>query len=614
MKRRYYILTVLILMSLGSCKKFLATVPTDFLSPANYYETTEQLNFAKAGVYHFVGTGALFKSQSLYLMGFNADEAYMNRYGLANGPWNFNYSAGEQYTGNYWNQLYAGINRANVVLENLDKNPSIPQDFRTQIKGEVLFLRGYFYFMLVQYFGDLPLRLKATASVSGNDLPRASVKEVYDQILSDMTTAEPLVPSITSVVSSGVVSKSAVRGLLTRVCLTMAGYPLNDVSKFADAKKWAQKIMSNADAPHALNPSYSDIFINYAADLYDTKESIWEAEFYGNSSVTDNAEGTLNGIRNGISCGNPLTGVADAYMSTTSKYYNIFEPGDARKFWSIPHFTYTATGPNGSKTLTPIPATEAAKWTGNPGKWRREFETFASKVSGTTSQNMPLVRFADILLMFAEADNEITSVPSADAITAVNQVRWRGWSKGIKAIAVTTGGSGYTSAPQVTITSANGTGATATATISGGVVTGITLDRDPSGKLFFLSGNYTAAPTIAITGGGGNGATATATIYTTNDSNLSSTITGSKENFRKMIRDERMRELGAEGQRKADLLRWNIYIPTMQAMGVLAGQDAPTAVANIGPWYSLATDKYLLWPLPVDEVTYNKNVVQNTGW
>jgi hypothetical protein len=614
MKIKYYILSLLVLMSLNSCKKFLTTGPTDYLSPTNYYDTKEQLLFAKAGVYNYLGTSSLWKSSANYLLGFNGDEAYMNRFSLASGPWNYNMPTDEQYTRNYWGELYSAINRANVVLENVDKNPSIPLEFRDQIRGEVLFLRGFFYFMLVQYFGGVPLRIQATASVNGNDLAKASVKEVYDQILTDMTAAEPLVPNITDVVSPGVVSKSAVRGLLARVCLTMGGYPLNDVSKFADAKKWAQKIISNADAPHALNPSFSDIFINYAADLYEKKESIWEVEFWGNNSVGGYTEGTNNGVINGVKCSNALTGACTNYMCITPKYYNIFEPGDARKWWSIGHYTNDNTGPSGSKTLTSVLTTEAEKWLVFPAKWRREYETYLPKAAGVTPQNVPLLRYSDVLLMFAEADNELTSVPSTDAVTYVNKVRLRGWTKGIKAIKIENGGAGYTTPPTVVISNGNGSGASATATISGGVVTGVTLNRDPSGKLFYLTGNYTSAPTITFTGGDGSGATATATVYSSNDSDLSSTITGSKDNFRKMIQDERMRELGMEGLRKADLTRWNIFLPVMQAMGITATQDSPTGVANISAWYSNAKEKNLVWPIPVIEITNNKKAVQNFGW
>lgn len=614
MKKIYYILSLLILMSLNSCKKFLTTGPTDYLSPNNYYDTKEQLTIAKTGVYNYLGTFALWRSSANYLLGFNGDEAYMNRFSLNAGPWNYNMPTDETYTKNYWGELYSAINRANVVLENVDKNPSIPLEFRDQIRGEVLFLRGFFYFMLVQYFGDVPLRITATASVKGNDLARSPVKEVYDQILSDMTTAEPLVANITDVVSPGVISKSAVRGLLARVCLTMGGYPLNDISKFAEAKKWAQKIMSNTDAPHSLNPSFSDIFINYAADLYDKKESIWEVEFWGNNSVGGYDEGTNNGVINGVACGNALTGKCTNYMSITAKYYNIFEVGDARKWWSIGHYTNNTTGPSGSKTLTDERVAENQKWLAFPAKWRREYETYLPKADGVTPQNVPLLRYADVMLMFAEADNEINGTPSSDAIEAVNQVRWRGWTKGIKTIKVDNGGSGYTSEPTVVISNGNGTGAQATAIITGGVITDVILKRDPSGKLYYLTGNYTSAPTITFTGGGGTGATATATVYTKNDSDLSGTITGSKENFRKMIQDERMRELGMESLRKADLTRWNIFLPVMQAMAVTATQDAPTGVANISAWYGNAKEKNLVWPIPVIEISNNKKAIQNLGW
>src|SRR5690606_30950166 len=110
-----------------------------------------------------------------------------------------------------------------------------------------------YYFTLVQYFGGVPLRTTPTASVTAVNLPRVSVKEVYDQILSDMKAAEPLVPGITAVGFGGKVNKSAVRGMLARVCLHMAGEPLKDVSGYQEARDWAQKVMSDTASAHTLN-------------------------------------------------------------------------------------------------------------------------------------------------------------------------------------------------------------------------------------------------------------------------------------------------------------------------------------------------------------------------
>ena len=251
MKIKYLILALISLTSLNSCESFLETKPTDFLSPSNYYETEQQLQYARAGVYSILGAAGLYGTNGNYLLAWSADEGYMNRATLTTGPWNYFYSTSDQYNAAYWSNLYNGINRANVLLANLDKNPEISQAKRDVIRGETLFLRGFYYFMLVQYYGGVPLRLEPTRSVEDVDIPRASVKEVYDQIVKDMTAAEPLVPGIQTLGFGGAISKSAVRGLLARVNLTMAGSPLKDISRYAEAKKWAKMVMDDAGAAHA---------------------------------------------------------------------------------------------------------------------------------------------------------------------------------------------------------------------------------------------------------------------------------------------------------------------------------------------------------------------------
>ncbi|MGV3686335.1 MAG: RagB/SusD family nutrient uptake outer membrane protein [Daejeonella sp.] len=614
MKIKYYLLAILFLSSLGSCKKFLETEPTDFLNPDNYYETEAQLQFARAGAYHHLGAGGLHGTYANYLLAWQADEGYMNRATLTSGPWNYFYSSADPYNSGLWTNLWAGINRTNVVLANVDKNPAIPEVKRSEIKGEMLFLRGYYYFTLVQYYGGVPIKIEPTSSVIDVDLPRASVKDVYAQILKDMEAAEPLVPGIKALGFGGAISKSAVRGLLARVNLHMAGEPLKDKTRYAEASKWAKKVIDDTEAGHALNPSYPQIFMNLAGDKYDIKESIWEVEFFGNRTdqyVETGNQGWINGPASGAN--NTNTGRADSYMTITSKFYNSFEPGDNRKWFSIAHFAYTATGPNGSKTLNNLPANENAKNLLRPAKWRREYETLLPKSPTTTPQNVVLLRYSDVVLMYAEAENELKNGPTTEAIEYVNQVRRRAWSKGVKAITVTNGGAGYTSAPTVTFSAGTG-GNTAmgTATISGGRVTAITLNRDPDGITFSEEGVYTASPTITISGGGGSGATATATIYGANDGNLAPAQTASKAAFLAAIQDERMRELNFENLRKADLLRWGIFLQVNQDMGNQLQQDSPGQF--FVKYYSNVTTRDLLMPIPANEVSANIAMVQNPGW
>lgn len=603
MKIKHYIIATLFLMGLGSCKKYLETSPTDFLNPDNYYQTEAQLQFARAGVYDHLGAGGLHGTYASYLLAWTADEGYMNRATLTTGPWNYFYSAADQYNAGFWNNLWSGINKANVLIKNVDKNAAIAKEKRDVIRGESLFLRAYYYFTLVQYFGGVPLKLEPTTSVVDVDAARTPVKEVYLQIIKDMEAAEKLVPGIRTLGYGGAISKSAVRGLLARVNLHMAGEPVKDKSRYAEASKWAKMVIDDAEAGHALNPSYPDIFMKLAGDKYDIKESIWEVEFYGNRTdqyVETGNIGWINGPAAGV---NSKTGRADAYMNITSELYDKFEPGDNRKWFSIAHFTYTAAG---DKTMSLLPVNDNAKNNLKPAKWRREYETLLPKSPTTTPINMVLLRYSDILLMYAEAENELKG-PTADAVEAFNKVRRRAWSTGIKTIAVTNGGTGYTSAPTVTI-SGNG-GATATATVSGGNVTAITLDRDPMAVTFFNEGKYSAVPTITISGGGGAGATATATISKDTEGNIAP---ASKEEFLTAIQDERMREFNFENLRKGDLLRWGIFLKVHQDMGNKLQQQSPGQF--FVKYYSNVSSRDLLMPIPINEMSSNLKMTQNPGW
>ncbi len=603
MKIKYYILATLFLMSLGSCKKYLETTPTDFLNPDNYYQTEAQLQFARAGVYDHLGAGGLHGTYASYLLAWTADEGYMNRATLTTGPWNYFYSSADQYNAGLWNNLWSGINKANVLIKNVDKNTAIAKEKRDAIRGESLFLRGYYYFTLVQYFGGVPLKLEPTSSVIDVDATRASAKDVYVQILKDMEDAEKLVPSIKTLGFGGAVNKSAVRGLLARVNLHMAGEPVKDKTRYAEASKWAKMVIDDAEAGHSLNPSYPDIFMKLAGDKYDIKESIWEVEFYGNRTDQYVETGNIGWINGPAAGAASSTGRADAYMNITSEFYNKFEPGDNRKWFSIAHFTYTAAG---AKTMSSLPVDENAKNNLKPGKWRREYETLLPKSPTTTPINMVLLRYSDILLMYAEAENELKG-PTADAIEQFNKVRRRAWSTGIKTIAVTNGGSGYTTAPTVTFSGSGG--ATATATILGGRVTAINLDRDPLAVTFFNEGKYTTVPTITISGGGGSGATATATINRAIDGNLNP---ASKEAFLAAIQDERMREFNFENTRKADLLRWGIFLKVHQDMGNKLQQQSPGQY--FVKYYSNVSSRDLLMPIPINEMSSNLKMTQNPGW
>lgn len=609
MKIRHIILLGFILISSGSCKNFLDTKPEDALFPGNYYKTEQELDYALTAVYHPLGADAVYGNNVLYLLGWTADEGFMNRSSIATGAFRLNHTPGDGYVTAFWRELYNGINRANILLENVNNNEEIPVEKRDVVRGEALFLRAYYYFLLVQNYGGVPLKLESSKSAVDVHIAKNTIREVYDQVVKDMTEAEGLVQDISAIGFGGRVSKSAVRGILMRVNLYMAGFPLKDATRYDEVIKWGDKLMEDGLAAHDLNPSFPNIFINMAQEKYDIKECIWEAEFSGNE--TDIYEETgRNGWINGIRTTNTNTGRSDGYMTYTAKLYNIYEDGDLRKFWCIPFFNYAnLPAASGTKNLIGEITSEAIKYERYPGKFRREFETLIPKVATRSPINVPLLRYTDVLMMYAEALNE-KEAASPVAVGMINDIRRRGWSTGIKRFTITNGGSGYTTA-NVAITG-GGSGASAKAVITDGVVTGITLDRDPSGIEFYLAGKYTSVPTVTITGDG-SGAQATAEIYTPEDADVKPIHTGSKEAFRTFIQNERMRELNFENMRRADLIRWELYEKMNRDMAAIMSTDIPGSVF-ISYYSNMEVPKHLFLPIPSAEMVTNGKMVQNTGW
>jgi len=619
MKYRYLLLATLILLAgFSACKKQLDAKPKDFFSPDDYYQNADQLNIALTGVYD--NLGLLYANPIHFRWGFEGDEAWYVKSAPLSGVHIYDFTAANADVQTLWNTLYIGIGRANYLLANLNNNPSIDEALRSKVKGEALFLRAYYYFMLVQSYGGVPLVLKPTPSVTAVDVPRATAKEVYEQIIADMTEAEGLVAGINQLGFGGRVNKSAVRGMLARVCLHMAGYPVRDVSRYREARNWAKKVIDDTEAGHALNPSYSGIFINLAADKYDIKECLWEVEFWGNKSDAFTETGSLGDV-NGPASSNTQTGFAYAGIKVTADLYYRFQEGDIRRDWSIARFTYgSASQPANFKNFIATVSRQTA-YNRFPAKYRREYEVVLPKNSAGTPINCPLLRYADVLLMFAEAENEMpeNAGPTPEAIEAVNKVRKRGWSTGIKTVTITNGGSGYTVAPTVTFTGGGGTGIVATTTISAGKVTGVTFAND---AIYGTSRGlgYTTAPVLTFTGGNGSGAAATATIYTPADALVPAIATAGKEAFRAFIQDERSRELSGETFRKADLIRWDIFVPRMHELSATIERDLGTLttpaylnlfIKGFGP---NITDRNKLWPIPTRETTLNRALVQTLDW
>lgn len=610
MKKSKCLLVVFLFLAGSSCTKFLDTKPEDFLSPEYYYNNENQVNTALAGIYNKLSDtreGApLYSSAYFTFMGTEGDDGFYRKGPERNVPGQFLYNASAPHIANLWRVLYEGVNLANVMLEKLD-GADMDNAKREIVRGETLFLRAYYYFLLVSNFGDVPLTLQSTVTPDFNGIERTTAKTVYAQITKDMEQAYDLVPTATVVGYGGRVNKSAVAGILARVYLYWAGEPIKDISKYQNARDWAYEVIRYGE--HALNPSFEQVFINYAADKYDVKESIWEVEFYGNRTDRPRQAGMV-GNYIGIVSSNDSIGRSNGNVWASGRLYQLYQPGDLRRDWTIAPYLYS---PATSTNKSFYGATDI--WTRYAGKYRREYETFLPKSVGYTPINFPLLRYSDVLLMFAEAENQIHGAPTPDAISAVNQVRQRAYGSSLygnrlQTITVVNRGSGYTSAPVVNIAGGNpAVPATATATISGGRVTTVTITNPGS---FYKT---TPEVQISFTGGGGTGATATAIITSPGDADLTSDDISDQLSFLLAIQDERSRELAFECLRKYDLVRWGIYVSSMKAMAnSYLSSSASSQAKNVATALGSIDSRHLLFPIPTHEMSLNRKLVQNPGW
>lgn len=427
------ILFVFAAISLLSCDDFLNLKPKDFTSPTNYYTNEDDLNHAIATVY---STGLSMYTKYLSAeFPLGTDEGFYkasttNFYGLI-----YKFDAGEPDLGWVWQSLYKGIDRANEFLEYAD-NANCSDSIKTSLKGEALFMRAYYHFIITSYWGSVPMRLKSTKDLNSLNIPRTPEAELFAQIVKDMTESVDMVRDIESLGYSERVSKSAAQGILARVCLFAAGRT-GDKAYYAEARKWSLEVIKSGK--HALASSYQNIFINLMQDKYDVKESIFEVGFYGNTydnnfrcavfpsflgqrtsfptSNTVNYIGTQGQYGKGL-----FYAVGNGYFLSTSYLYDVYETGDLRRDWTMQDYTYKSWN-----TLTVVPEKANYKFR-FIGKYRREYEINFPLYKWGNSTNWPLLRYSDVLLMYAEADNEING-PQADAVEYVNMVRRRAFGK-----------------------------------------------------------------------------------------------------------------------------------------------------------------------------------------
>ncbi|SDG13344.1 Starch-binding associating with outer membrane [Dyadobacter soli] len=306
------------------------------------------------------------------------------------------------YGQTYWTQYYKGIAGANLSLARI---PGITMDAAEMKKvlGEAYFLRAFYYFQLVQMFGNIPLVTEPVGLQSEQLRPSAATPEaIYNQIVEDLKAAEAAGLPMTE--NSGKVTLGAVKSLLAKVYLTMAGYPLQKGAAYYDlaAKKAEEVIDSKA---FKLFTSYDDLH-------NPTKKNIEENIFmiqYKTQLIPSGWQVSIIPYNKNISAYSDETGGIYA----TGDFVKSFEAGDLRAKEKQFFFTKFTNETDRNKEV-------------DLGGFfiYKHFDNVAQTTSANSDLNWPVIRYADVLLMYAEASNEVGG-PSAKAYEGVNAIRTR---------------------------------------------------------------------------------------------------------------------------------------------------------------------------------------------
>ena len=407
------------LLLLGSgCSKFLDEQDPSNLTPENFYKIPEHAEAAIYAVYsssRFMGDGAGIFSSNWQLLeavtGTSTTETAQNSdlnnlYGLI-------YDSNTGHVINYWNGIYRVIAQANLVLEKVPGITPMDDAQKKRILGEASFLRAWAYFYAVRLWGDVPLITKPQTLESEDFFPkRTSTESVYALIVEDLISAENA--GLPWMDKSGRVSLAAVKSELALVYLTMAGQPLNKgASHYKLAADKANEVITYAKG----NPASINLFATYAEvhneTLKNQKEHIFMLQY--NSVVAANPMDNMYPNFKPVTF-NGASGTGSTVP--TREFYNSYETGDLRAKDREGYF-YSSYFTDGSGPLFQLGAPYIFK----------HFNTIANGSSGVLGSrnnnlNVPVIRYAEVLLVYAEAQNEVGG-PTTDTYDALKKIRDR---------------------------------------------------------------------------------------------------------------------------------------------------------------------------------------------
>lgn len=416
----------------GSCKKYLEVESPSTISQDATFNSASYTNSAIIGVYNqLCGDNGATKEGTIWSVSaddFKTSGSYsaQDRRGVS--MYGANKENGELLNG--FTQLYSGIERANICIDGIRKSPlfadgSENKALMNQYLGEALALRSWFYLTLVKNWGNVVAQWDPSSQTQMLDVPVTSGREILEHLLNDLKEAETLVPWIKDAGYPDTrFTRGAVKALRARIAMFRGGYMMDKEShtmlRSSDYKDYlkiaydeCKELMGRRDQ-HDLNPVYENIFksLHTSTRLDPTNELMFEVGAYGAGARTDTKLGYYNGIR--INGSSRFGGGGGGELCIATYFYEFDQIGDVRRDVTIGSYEINDSTYKVMNTLNNM--TDA--------KFRRSWTNIVG-TSQTLAVNWPVLRFADVLLMFAEADNELNGGPSTDAQNALLEIRKR---------------------------------------------------------------------------------------------------------------------------------------------------------------------------------------------
>ncbi len=344
---------------------------------------------------------------------------------------------------NPFRQLYRGLEKANLCIEQIPQmdqytnGSAADQATLKRLHGEALVLRAQYLFQLMLNWGDVPAPMIPAYKQTDLFIPKSNRDSVYDKLIADLAVAKTLLPWRTDAgVRSERITKGVAMALRARLALFRGGYSLRSngqmerrsdyLNYYSIAKQECEELMARRDQ-HTLNPNYESIWRNVTSFIYDTQaEIIWEVGAGGGNSNSDSRMGNYDGPNlNNAS----RYGAGGGGIQMLPNYYYSFDSVDTRRDVTLTHYQVTnSTNYKSQRRLGEL----------NTGKYRRDWRV--PLLPGTVlnvGYNWVMIRFADVLLMYAEAANEINNGPTPEAIAAFEEVRKRAFRGNTGLIGVT---------------------------------------------------------------------------------------------------------------------------------------------------------------------------------